>query len=168
MSGLSQAEANSFSVAWLGPPTVDPRVVAMAYTMLKMASRHAGCPLPAELDDELKNAQALFMMEILQKQGKILSTTGEIQRQTQGKVTTEMQRIYPLFFFGGQDSSIRGENIASLISHMTFWQLANWIVYNWCEGDIGLDETINLVSDMTTRGAAWNVPESDDDFSSIY
>lgn len=161
MSGLTQLEANDFSVAWGGPTSVDPLVLFTSYNMLSIAIKHAGCTLPSTLPDELKNAQAFFMLELLQQQGNIARTSGDLKKQVQGRVTTEVQDDRPFFFFGGQDSSLRGENIASLLPHTTYWQLANWFVYNWCEGDIGIDDTINFSSDRTTRGAYWNVPHED-------
>lgn len=161
MSGLTQTEANEFSVAWGGPTTVEVLVLFTSYNMLVTAVKHAGCTIPSSFPDELKNAQAFFLLELLQQQGQILRTPGDLRKQVQGRVTTEVQDDRPFFFFGGQDSSLRGENIASLLPHMTYWQLGSWMIYNWCEGDIGIDDTITFTSDVTTRGAYWNVPDQD-------
>lgn len=159
--GISVSEANEFLTAWAAPTPVDLRVLSMSLTMLTTALKHAGCPLPNPLPDDLKNAQGFFLLTILQKQGVVSAASGELRRQIQGKVTTELQPVNPLFFFGGSDTSIRGENIASLLPTMSYWQLANWIVYTWCEGDISIDDSISFTSDRTTRGAYWNVSETD-------
>jgi hypothetical protein len=159
--GISEAEADEFLTAWAAPTPVDSTVLSMSLSLLTTSLKHAGCPLPNPLPNDLKNAQGFFLLTILQKQGAVSAASGELRRQTQGKVTTELQPVNPLFFFGGSDTSIRGENIASLLPTMSYWQLGNWMVYTWCEGDISIDETISFSSDRTTRGASWNVVETD-------
>lgn len=160
MSYLTVIEAGEFSELFGGPSTIDEKLVLMSWTMLRMAVKNSGCRLPAEPDEDLKYAQFLFLLEILQKQGKILTTTGEVTMQKQGQVTTVMDVQMARFNVQASDHSIAGENLVSMFPHLTYWQQANWVVFKWCEGDIGLDETIHVSIDRTTRGAGWNVPET--------
>ena len=157
MTYMTQSEADEISLLMGGPATVNPLWVAISGKLTKASIKKAGCPPPPTADEDglLSQAQAFFMLEMMQKNGKIQSTTGEIAKQVQGKVSTEMQRLYPLFFFGGSDDTIRGENIATLLSHMTYWQLANWMISLWCEGDIDMGDSVTLSSDTTSRGAGW-------------
>lgn len=161
MGYLTIEEAGEISEAWHGPSEVDDKLLSMSWTMLRMAVKNAGCSLPEDPDDDLKYAQALFLLEILQKQGKILTTTGEVQMQKQGQTVTAMQAMMPRFIISASDRTISGENLVSMFPHLTYWQQANWVVFKWCEGDIGLDETIHISRDRTTRGAGWDAPEND-------
>lgn len=123
----------------------------------------AGCT-PEDVSDRydiLKHAHVLFLLEDLAKTGKLTVTTGEIKRQTQGRVTTEMQGWYPLFFFGGMDSTVRGENIATMLQHMTYWQAGAYLVNKFCDATVDIADIIQLSSDNTTRGSGWNISEYD-------
>ena len=104
MSFMTQSEADEISLLMGGPSSVNPIWITIALKLTKTSIKKAGCPVPSLVDEDglLSQAQAFFMLEMMQKNGKIQSTTGEIAKQVQGKVSTEMQRLYPL----PQDSNL--------------------------------------------------------------
>lgn len=131
-----------------------------AYYMVRLDLKLGGCSDVSESDDEelemLKHAEACLMLEFLARKKLINVTHGDIRKQTQGRVSVEMQQSYPLFFFGGSDSSVRGENVTSMLSHATLWQLGHMFAYMFCDAQATWDDIILLSTDRTTRGRGWD------------
>jgi len=139
-----------------------------AYTLVVIGIKRWECwPTGAlESADEkmLKHAEAMYLLDRLAASGTVSFTSGDISKQVQGKVQVEVQKSYPLFFFGGSDASVRGENVVSMLSRITPWQLGNFFVSSYCDAQVSYADIITLSVDRTTRGNGWYYELSDNDF----
>ncbi len=113
----------------------------------------------------LKHAEAAFMINSLAGSKAITLSPGMLQSQTEGKFKVEMQRNVPMFFFGGKDESVRGEQIFSMLSSMTPWQLGNYYADAYCASTITVANIFYLTVDRTTRGRGWNHVLEDEEFT---
>ena len=161
MSYIDLARAQELATSMgIDPNVFNQGVLDMAHGAVIVKMYDMKCTPPASADDDgiLELAEYFLALEFLAKAGKVTVTSGEIARQTQGRVSVEMQKWYPMFFFGGQDTSVRGDSIGSMMMHMSYWQLGNYFITKYCEKDYSVSDVVSLVDDNTTRGDSWNVP----------
>ena len=139
------------------------------YQVLAALKRWDALPLPTDISEDdyaiLQRAEGWFMVELLAQANLLHMSSGDIQSQTQGKVKIEMQRSIPMFFFGGKDQSAGGDQIASLLSHMTAWQRGQWLIASYAIASTSIDDVFIIVHDHTTRGRGWNHELEDENFA---
>jgi len=126
-------------------------------------------PVPATVTTEdlglLQRAEGWFLVEYLSQANLIHVSSGDVQAQMEGKVRIEMQRNIPMFFFGGKDQSAGGDQIASLLSHMTAWQRGQYYLASYAIASTSISDSFYVVNDHTTRGFGWNHELADENFA---
>ena len=162
--GYMSVEDASAAASIYGAKEVPPMFLKMAESIIDQILKRLECDIPKSVEDDgtLANAQLGFVLDFMQKAGLIALTTGDLAKQTQGRVSTEMQRTYPMFLIRGMTGPGGQEGFLGLVSHMSWWQVAVWLVEGYADGTVKMSDIIKLVQDANTRGNKWKEPEYDE------